>query len=198
MPCTREEAPNLATRIVALPIEIRDRIWCIYFEDCLKAKKVSPRQWYSRDYEESGCTHKLLELTGRKYRPKYKDQTAILHVTMKMGCDVERFLYSELEHVWFCNEKCFTNYLKTTRVLGPLRWTPIIKLWLENVTEAKAHGAAVTALQSLRLLHKRMQMTLGGVDESSDWKVEVGSPKAGAKLRKDKQTWNHLQVVLSR
>lgn len=48
------------------------------------------------------------------------DRTGLLCVNLNIRCDFERFLYSELDCILFCDEECFMGYLKKKKFLGPL------------------------------------------------------------------------------
>lgn len=87
-------------------------------------------------------------------RPKrrYGDISLICRV---ITMDFERWLYSHLERVFFCEDGCFPRFTKLSTRLRPPQWTPAVEF---NLTPIMAKlGQQVTAERMLKLLKGRAE-----------------------------------------
>jgi len=146
-------------------MEIRDKIWDIYFEGrrgetwVLTTWKACPIPW------ENNCTHKPPELW--RYGKYLRGRTALLYVNTKLNHDIERFLFCRLKTVVLVNQGCFKNGLLKLQSLGPLRWMAKCEIILFDVTEETLDQVGEAALRSLKLFFKRMQR------ETNEWSFKI-------------------------
>lgn len=104
--------------------------------------------------------------TNHYHAPKGQHSTICL-ISPAITVDFERWLYSKLDRVIFCDENCCSLYIEITTRLGPLEWTPAVQFRITHVMAAL--GSRLSVERMLRLLKGRVQeLRVTGAEERDD------------------------------
>ena len=172
---------DLFFRIFALPVEIRNLIWRGFFHES--------RPYIVRLASEPLSHH--LCCTWRWDNVSHCQATfscPILAINKNFTLEVERFLWQSLKRVVFCSSACYTIQLQKPW-LGPLRWTPEIRIPLYDYSERGARATLQGCLQHIETVMQNKDINSG--EENNGWDSENGMRRKtwlGA-IKKVERSW---------